>query len=146
MVRAYRTDDLQACAAVFCSAFGAAPWNENWTQSLAETRIAELTGTHLSVGFVYEENGEILGFAAGRRVTYLYGVECVIDEFCVAAEAQGRGVGSEMIGRIAAEMQAAGCVSIVLNTTKGYPSEWFYRKHGFVQSDTMITMYRPLQK
>lgn len=146
MTRHYCTGDLQACAAVFCSAFGAAPWNEKWTQTLAETRIAELTGTSLSVGFVYEENGTILGFAAGRRVTYLFGAECVIDEFCVSADAQGRGVGSKMMQYIADEMRMAGCVSIVLNTTKGYPSERFYRKQGFVQSDDMITMYRKLDK
>lgn len=37
-----------------------------------------------------------------------------------------------MMQQIAAEMRAAGCVSIVLNTTKGYPSERFYKKQGFL--------------
>ena len=46
MIRKYEPRDLQSCAAVFCSAFSEEPWNENWTQSLAETRISELTGTH----------------------------------------------------------------------------------------------------
>ena len=145
MIRRFQKHDLTGCAAVFQSAFGAAPWNENWTQQLAETRIAELTGTNLSVGFVYEENGAVLGFAAGRAVTYLYGRECVIDEFCVSVEAQGRGVGSAMLRQIADEMRREGCVSIVLQTTRGYPSEAFYLKNGFQHSPDMITMYRSLR-
>ena len=144
MIRRYEPRDLAECAAVFCSAFSAAPWNESWTQQLAETRISELTGTPFSVGFVCEENGRILALAAGRVCTYLHGKEYVIDEFCVSAEAQGKGVGSEVMTQIEAEMKSAGCVSIVLQTTKGYPSEQFYLKNGFLHSPDMITLYRPL--
>lgn len=146
IVRHYRQEDLSGCAAVFCSAFGAAPWHESWNIPLAEKRIAELTGTQLSAGYVYEENGVICGFAAGRTVTYLYGREYVIDEFCVSADRQGKGVGSALMQQIKAEMTEAGFAGIVLNTTRGYPSERFYRKHGFTENAEMITMYRVLQK
>jgi len=145
-VRHYQPADLAACGAVFCSAFAGEPWNERWSQEIAETRIAELTGTALSLGYVYEERGQILGFAAGRTVTYLYGKEYVIDEFCISAEMQGKGIGSAMMRQITAEMTDAGFAGIVLNTTKGYPSERFYLKNGFVQNEAMITMYRTLDK
>ena len=144
MVRNYEPRDLRACAAVFCSAFGAAPWNEQWTLPLAETRISELTGTSLSAAFVYEDAGGIRGFAAGRVVTYLYGREYVIDEFCVSAEMQGKGIGSSLLTGIAEVMRQKGIVSIVLQTTKGYLSERFYLKNSFVQAEQMITMYRSL--
>lgn len=146
MVRRYEPRDLQGCGAVFCSAFAAEPWNENWTQQLAETRISELTGTPISAGFVYEENGRILAVAAGRVCTYLYGKEYVIDEFCVSAEMQGKGIGSRLMQRIEQEMRAAGCVGIVLQTTHGYPSERFYLKNGFQRNPDMITMYRLLNE
>ena len=145
-VRHYQPADLAACGAVFCSAFAGEPWNERWSHEIAETRIAELTGTALSLGYVYEERGQILGFAAGRTVTYLYGKEYVIDEFCISAEMQGKGIGSAMMRQITAEMTDAGFAGIVLNTTKGYPSERFYLKNGFVQNEAMITMYRTLDK
>lgn len=144
MIRKYEPNDLQSCADVFCSAFSAEPWNENWTQQLAETRISELTGTPFSVGFVYEEDGRILALAAGRVCTYLYGKEYVIDEFCVSAEAQGKGIGSALMQQIETDRKAVGCVSIVLQTTRGYPSERFYLKNGFQRSPDMITLYRPL--
>ena len=145
MIRRYGSDDLKGCAEVFRAAFAAEPWNEIWPLPLAETRISELMDTLLSVGFVLEENGKICGFAAGRAVTYLYGREYVIDEFCVLPERQGRGVGSAMLRQIAEEMRAAHCVSIVLQTTKGFPSEKFYLKNGFQYSDSMITMWRSLR-
>lgn len=144
MIREYEPRDLEPCAAVFCSAFRAAPWHESWTVQLAETRISELTGTQLSAGFVYEEAGRILGFAAGRVVTYLYGKEYVIDEFCVLSEMQGKGIGSRLLSGIADAMRQHGIVSIVLQTTKGYPSEQFYLKNGFQHSPDMITLYRKL--
>ena len=144
MIRKYEPRDLQSCAAVFCSAFSVEPWNENWTQQLAETRISELMNTPLSVGFVYEEAGTVYGVAAGRAVTYLYGREYVIDEFCMSPQVQGRGIGSEMLRHIMDEMSARGFAAVVLQTTKGFPSERFYRKNGFVQSPDMITMYHKL--
>lgn len=144
MIRKYEECDLSECAAVFCSAFAADPWNENWTQSVAEARISELTGTPYSRGFVYEKDGRIVAMAAGRICTYLHGKEYVIDEFCAAAEIQGMGIGSALMRQIMAEMRMEGCVSIVLQTTHGYPSERFYLKNGFQRNPDMITMYRLL--
>ena len=145
MIRHYQSNDLRGCATVFCDAFAAEPWKEQWSIQLAETRIDELTGSSLSVGFVYEENGEILGFAAGRIVSYLYGREYVIDELCISPKVQGRGIGSALLRHIMDEMKARGIVAVVLQTTKGYPSEQFYLKNGFVQSQDMITMYHGLR-
>lgn len=144
MIRHYQPDDLRGCAEVFRDAFAEEPWKENWSIQLAETRISELMNTPLSVGFVYEEDGAVIGIAAGRGVTYLHGREYVIDEFCVSPKAQGRGIGSEMLRHIMNEMRAKGFVSVVLQTTKGFPSERFYLKNGFVQSPDMITMYHML--
>ena len=68
----------------------------------------------------------------------------MIDEFCVSAETQGKGIGTALIQQIAEDMKAEGCVSIVLQTTHGYPSERFYLKNGFQRSPEMITMFRKL--
>ena len=145
MIREYEPRDLENCAAVFCSAFRAAPWHENWTVQLAATRIAELTGTPISAAVVYEDAGRICGFAAWRVVTYLYGREYVIDEFCVAADAQGHGIGTKLLTHIAAAMQKNRVVAVCLQTTRGNPSEKFYLKNGFQTAPNMLTMYRALR-
>ncbi len=77
-------------------------------------------------------------------MTYLYGKEYVIDEFCVLSEMQGKGIGSRLLSGIADAMRQQGIVSVVLQTTKGYPSEQFYLKNGFQHSPDMITLYRKL--
>ena len=145
MIRPYEETDLQACAQVYCSAFSAPPWHENWTEAVAQKRVSELMCTPMSRGFVCEENSRITAFAAGRMMTYLHGTEYVLDEFCVAYDVQGQGIGRKLMQQIRTVMRENGCRSIVLNTTKGYPSERFYERNGFVHSPDMITMYQMLQ-
>ena len=146
MIRKYRKSDLSSCAAVFCEAFGAEPWYEDWTQELAETRISELMGTPNSVGFVYVEDGEICGVMAGRVLTYLYGEEYMIDEFCVMPDLQRKGVGGKMLEHACKSLSSDGVVAIVLNTTKSFPAERFYNKNGFERVHGMIFMRKELEK
>ena len=144
MIRPYQPDDLRACAEVFRAAFAAEPWCEEWSLRLAEARIAELMGAPYSAGWVYEQDGVLLGMMAGRRLTYLTGKEYMIDEFCIAPQMQGRGIGSEMLAHVTQLLTAEGTVKIVLLTTKGFPSEQFYLKNGFQLCDDMIFMQLPL--
>ena len=144
MIRKYRKSDLSTCAAVFCESFGAEPWYEEWTQELAETRIAELMGTPNSVGYVYIEDGEICGLVAGRRLTYLNGEEYMIDEFCILPEMQRIGIGGKLLNHVSKAMAADGVTAIVLNTTKSFPAERFYSKNGFERVHGMIFMRKEL--
>ena len=145
MIRPYEEKDLQSCAAVFCNAFSAPPWNEQWTAELAQTRVRELMCTPVSYGCVCEENGRILGFLAGRLMTYLYGREYVIDEFCVSPDLQRSGIGTALLQHVRNELTAEGFVGMFLNTRRGYPSEAFYLKNGFVHADDMIALYLHLK-
>jgi len=144
MIRPYQSDDLRACAEVFRAAFAAEPWREDWSLRLAETRIAELMVAPYSAGWVYEQDGVLLGMMAGRRLTYLTGKEYMIDEFCIAPQMQGRGIGSAMLSYVRELLTAEGAAKIVLLTTKGFPSEQFYLKNGFQLCDDMIFMQLPL--
>ncbi|MBR3267892.1 MAG: GNAT family N-acetyltransferase [Oscillospiraceae bacterium] len=144
MFRQYTLHDLRGCAELFRAAFAAEPWNEEWSLRLAETRIAELTGTPNSAGWVSEQDGKMTALLIGRRLTYLTGAEFMIDEFCVSPEMQRTGIGSKMLHHIITELSAEGIVRIVLLTTKGFPSEKFYLKNGFQQEAGMIFMQKPL--
>ncbi|MBQ8921294.1 MAG: GNAT family N-acetyltransferase [Oscillospiraceae bacterium] len=144
MIRPYQPDDLHACAEVFRAAFAAEPWHEDWSLRLAETRIAELMGAPYSAGRVYEQDGVLLGIMAGRRLSYLTGTEYMIDEFCIAPQMQGRGIGSAMLAHVKHVLSAEGAAKIVLLTTRGFPSERFYLKNGFQRCPEMIFMQLPL--
>ena len=145
MIRRYCPSDLQKTAYVFKNAFSAHPWNEKWTEELAENRISELMSAPQSVGYVFEENDNIYAILCGRKLTYLHGAEYVIDEFCVSPDKQGYGIGSAVIEYAAGELMSEGIVAMSLLTTRGYPSEVFYIKNGFESKDTMIFMYRTIK-
>ncbi|MBQ8687299.1 MAG: GNAT family N-acetyltransferase [Ruminococcus sp.] len=141
MIRSYTPVDADACAWVLKRAFAAAPWNEEWSLELARTRIQELMCSPMSIGYVYEEEGCILGMMLGRKTTYLHGVEYFIDEFCIAPEAQRKGIGTRMLAHAREELMPRGFEDIVLNTERSSPAERFYSKNGFVAKDSLIFMY-----
>lgn len=146
MIRRYRPDDLSGASAVFTAAFAAEPWKEDWSEELASARISELMSSPQSVGYVYEQDGRIMAVMCGRKLTYLHGMEYVIDEFCVHPHIQRSGAGTAVMDFAAADMTAEGAVGIALMTTRGFPSEKFYTKNGFEGNGDMVFMYRSLGK
>ncbi len=146
MIRAYQNGDLSACAALFCAAFAAEPWNEQWTLQIAEQRIAELMCSPLSVGYVSEEDGVLTGMLIGSHVTYLYGRELLIHELCVLPDRQRSGVGSALLGFVTERLRQEGYAGIFLNTAHGYPSERFYLKNGFERQQRTVALYRSLKE
>ncbi|WP_019678853.1 GNAT family N-acetyltransferase [Ruminococcus flavefaciens] len=145
MIRRYRTSDLDGAAAVFIAAFSADPWNEEWPFELAAVRIEELMSAPQSIGYICEENGVIQAILCGRKLDYLYGPEYVIDEFCVDPQFHRQGIGTAVLGFASAELSSEGVVAMALMTTKGYPSEKFYRRNGFDGNNDMIFMYRSIK-
>ena len=144
MIRRYIPSDLKMAAEVFRAAFAAEPWNEKWSYELAETRINELMSSPQSIGYVSEDNGVIQAVLCGRKLTYLNGVEYMIDEFCVSPHMQRSGIGSAILDYACNELKAEGVAAMALLTTRGYPSERFYIKNGFEGKDAMVFMYRTI--
>ncbi len=141
MIRRYHSADLEKAALVLKQAFAEKPWNENWDLELAKTRIEELMAGPMSIGYVCEEENNILGIMLGRKTTYICGIEYFVDEFCISPSAQRKGTGTSMIDYARQELAELGFADIALNTEKGYPSEMFYKKTGFVQKENLIFMY-----
>ena len=145
VIRAYRESDLPECAALYCNTFSAPPWNEHWTTQIAEQRISELMCSPLSVGYLLEENGVLLGMLIGSHVTYLYGRELLIHELCVLPDRQRGGVGSALLQSVTERLREESYAGIFLNTTHGYPSERFYLKNGFERQQRTVALYRRLK-
>ena len=141
MIRRYKNTDVDKIAIALTQTYREEPWNEAWSVELARIRMEELMSGPMSIGFVFEEDNEILGVMVGRRNTYLNGPEYFVDEFFVVPSSQKKGIGSKLISHAREELSKEGFVDIVLNTEKGYPSERFYKKNGFVQKDSLIFMY-----
>lgn len=141
MTRVYKSSDLEQAAKLLVDTFIQEPWKEEWTVELAKTRIEEFMSGPMSIGYVYEENKEIIGVMCGRQSTYLCGKEYFIDEFFISPSQQGKGIGTKMINYAKNDLQQQGFVNMVLNTEKEYPSETFYKKNNFKIKESLIFMY-----
>ena len=59
---------------------------------------------------------------------------------CVRPDAQGKGVGTRLLGHLKEELAGRGINMVYLLTRKGTPAEAFYRKNGYgVSQEDMMT-------
>jgi ribosomal protein S18 acetylase RimI-like enzyme len=87
------------------------------------------------IGFVAEENDEIIGFIFGRIKEKAHKVvdkEGYVEEFFVTERMRGNGIGRKLFDKIIEEFKSKGCKSL---GTDAYASNTkaldFYRKMGF---------------
>lgn len=133
-------DDLKACAILFQEAFLQEPWKERWTFEQAFHRLDGIMDARMAIGYVVYDHGDLIGMLCGRKMTYLDETELWIEEVCVSHKYQGKGLGSSLISYVKEELKNIGIKRMVLNTTKGYLSDVFYYKNGFLESDHIVFM------
>ncbi|MGN0746088.1 MAG: GNAT family N-acetyltransferase [Aristaeellaceae bacterium] len=140
--RTMTQEDIPACAGTLMAAFAQPPWNENWTQEQAITRIDEIMSARVSRGYVAVEGETVVSMLSGRIMTYLDFKELWVDEFSVHPSYQRKDVGSRMLafvrGQLMREPEKISC--IVLNTERGYPSVKFYEANGFRADESLVFM------
>lgn len=142
-VREIKQDDLEDILNLFLDTYSGKPWNESWDFEIARKKIDDLFKCNISQNYCIENNhGEICGALFSRRNYYLSEKEFFIDEFFIAKNYQHQGVGSYFLNAVIEIIKQSGYSCMVLNTAKDYPSEFFYRKNGFLQLDTNIFMYK----
>ena len=131
-------ENISGCAEVYVSAYGAEPWNEVYEKSEVEKYISDYLGSKTKFCFAAAQNERIIGVALCIVVPSIDAPFLRIEDFCISAEEQGRGLGTEFIKLIAEEAKKLGCDSILLGTQKNYPSYKFYIKNGFSEVDSVL--------
>ena len=131
---------LDGCARVLVAAFNAEPWNDRWTRETAREELAWTLGVPGYAGLVCLDDGGVAAFATGyrepddlRKVYYL-------KTFCVRPDAQGTGVGSEVLGDLREYLDAMGVDTIYLLTRRDTPAERFYARHGYTSKPEDVIM------
>lgn len=133
-------DDLTSCAILFQEAFLQKPWKENWTFEQAFNRLDGIMDARMAIGYVVYEHNQLIGMLCGRKMVYLDEMELWVEEVCVSYKYQGQGLGSSLLKYVKEELKSVGINRMVLNTTKGYLSDVFYCKNGFLESDRIVFM------
>ena len=138
-----KKEEIASCAEVYISAYGAKPWNEKYDKPSVEKYISDYLGSKTKQCFAAEENGKIIGIALGIIVPSIDAPFLRIEDFCVSAEAQGRGYGKEIMRLVSEKAKESGCDSVLLATLRNFPSHKFYLKNGFSEVDSVL-LYKEL--
>ena len=138
-----KKEDISSCAEVYISAYGAEPWNEKYDKQSVEKYISDYLGSKTKQCFAARENGKIIGIALGKIVPSINIPFLRIEDFCISAEEQGKGFGTEFIKLVFEKSKELGCDSVLLGTLRDFPSHKFYLKIGFSDVDSVL-LYKEL--
>ena len=133
-----KKEDISSCAEVYISAYGTEPWNEKYDKESAEKYISYYLGSKTKQCFAAEEKGKIIGIALCIVVPAIDMPFLRVEDFCISAEEQGKGFGTEFIKLVFEKAKELGCDSVLLGTQKDFPSHRFYLKNGFSEVDSVL--------
>lgn len=141
MIRRMKDQDLAQCGRIYAKAFPIEHWGIDWTPETAEEYLRDFWEQKRFLGYVYEEQGEVLGclFAVCRISGSKQ--EVYVQEMAVLPERQGQGIGRQLLHAVEQECATQGFAGIVLYTSEYAPAARFYQKNGFLRSDGVICMY-----
>lgn len=142
MIRIMQEDDLIQCGDIYAKAFPVEHWGIDWNRENATEYLRDFFEQKRFVGYVYEEDDEIIGCLFAIRKISGSKEELYINEMAVLPEKQGRGIGKQLLDTIMDYCKAHNLAGTVLYTNENAPAFRFYEKNGFELSQGTICMYR----
>ena len=119
MIRPWETADTKAVAEIEARSFSD-PWNEKM--------LAETLRMPAFKGFVYEENGEVIGY-----IGLILPDDAEIALIAVREDHRRRGIGEKLLERAAEEAKEGGAKNVFLAVRTGNSAaRALYEKNGFV--------------
>lgn len=146
-IRPITVDDIDSLAKLFLACFSAPPWNEAWTLSAAQSRIAPMVKNVSCRGVLAHHETLVLGMAFGQVEGWLDGNLFLIQELCVLPDHQNKGIGKAMLAKLVSELKANDdVIAAYLLTDRGSAAEAFYNKIGFTCNVNKIIMRAAVNK
>ncbi len=139
-------DDKEDIKAVFVSVFTKEPWCDDWSdKEQLDLYIYDLIGQSYSLTYgLYDDTDELIGISLGYIKHWYSGTEYIINELCIKTERQGAGVGTFFISAIEKAIKELGLKHIFLLTDSNVPAYEFYKKNGFVESETNVAFSKSI--
>ena len=139
-------DDKEDIKAVFVSVFTKEPWCDDWSdKEQLDLYICDLIGQNYSLTYgLYDDTDELIGISLGYIKHWYSGTEYIINELCIKTERQGAGAGTFFISEIEKAIKELGLKQIFLLTDSNVPAYEFYRKNGFVESETNVAFSKSI--
>lgn len=144
MIRKMECGDLLPCGEIYARAFPKEHWGIDWTRENAAAYLQDFFEQKKFVGYVYEEEGQVLGCILALRKICGSREELHIQEMAVLPQRQGGGIGRQLLAAAAAYCGEQKLAGMVLYTGSHAPAAKFYEKNGFQVSPGIICMYRDM--
>ena len=133
-------EDAAALSRFFTDVFTHEPWNDDWSdENQLCSYIEDLTGQPNSLTLGFFEAGGMVGLSMGRIKHWFRGTEYCIDEFCIARDRQGQGLGTAFLREMEQYLLSRGIVQIFLQTDRDVPACRFYLKNGFIEQPGIVS-------
>lgn len=137
-IRKATEKDLKEITKIFVEEFGKPPYNEQWKEKTALTKIKHYFKTGKI--FVVEEK-EVIGFMIIHDELWPDGKTCSIDEFVIKKEFQGKGIGTKFLKEIENKLKKEKYKEVRLWTSSDAKAFEFYRKRKYSYS-TKAVLFR----
>jgi aminoglycoside 6'-N-acetyltransferase I len=143
-IHSLKDTHLKSCAELYMKVFNAEPWNDEWTTESAYNRLNDILITPNFIGVYYEEDNEIKAAIFGNCEHWYEGMHYDLKEMFVSTELQGSGIGSKLLKYLEERLKKLGVIAIVLFTSKGNKTSYFYEKSGFCELEDMTMMAKDI--
>ena len=88
----------------------------------------------------------LIALSLGSIRHYWSGTVYCVDEFCVAREAQGQGIGTRFLAAVEKEAARRGAAALFLQTDRQMPAFAFYGKNGYRELGSHVSMKKTLER
>ncbi len=142
MIRKFEEKDISSCAELIMDVYNNEMWKCRWTKESAVKYIKEYVMCNRFVGFVYEEEANIIGGILSHEKVWWNQDEIFLDELFVSPHRQRSGIGSLLITELEKYCKERQLAGITLSTNKYAPAPLFYKKIGFETAEHVMYMYK----
>lgn len=112
---------------------------------MQKERLTELFKHQRFLGIGIYNNKELIGFSLGYIERWLHSNHFYLNEMCVKATFQSKGIGSILISALEEYCIKNNITDIYLLTARNGQAEAFYKKNGYSVNDKMIAMSKQLE-
>mgnify|MGYP002733594359 CR=1 FL=1 len=145
VVNTLSLENINECTKLYVDVFNGEPWNDGWKEADAKERLTELFNHQRFLGIGIYNNKELIGFSLGYIERWLHSSHFYLNEMCIKATFQGKGIGSILISALEEYCMKNNISDIYLLTARDGQAEAFYRKNGYSVNDKMIAMSKQLE-
>lgn len=136
-------EEYPAVKELFRSVFMSPPWNDDWSdEHQLDEYLRDLMGARTPIDLGLYEDSSLVGISIGCIKHWCGGTEYFIDEFCISADCQGRGLGKRFLELIEEYLRERGIHQIFLMTQKTVPAYDFYKHRGFKEIEGLTPFFK----